>query len=373
MKDTIKLLVVEDNDDLYSSYEDSAEEYKSNSVEFKLTRYSTTKEALEALLSKQFDCAIVDLNLDQNCPGESSGNEILLKIYESHRFPVFVVSGNLVNVDDKIKESESHFLKLYNRDTSNGKIFNELAEIYLTGITKILGGEGDIEDKLKQIFWKHLANDLDVWIKDPKDKDTSLLRYTITHMLEYLDLSSNQDTPYREAEFYIKPPIREHIASGDVIKCKNNGGRFIVLSPACDIAVRSEDENGVPKINAKKILIAKLVEIKKEEFISRGIIKEGDSVKICKSILTEIIKGQSGKFVFLPEYTDLFAAVADLQDLHSIDFSRFRENYIRQATISSPFLKDIQSRLSSYYGRQGQPDLDKKELINKYCASFKGA
>ena len=83
-----------------------------------------------------------------------------------------------------------------------------------------------------------------------------------------------------------------------------------------------------------------------------------------------IVSGQWDKYVYLPQYRGLKAAIADLQNLYTIKLDVFLNEYTRVATISSPFLKDIQSRFSSYYGRQGQPDMDKKKFILGHKAAL---
>ena len=122
MTNTINVLVVEDDDDQWETYQDSATERTTEEVRIILYRYTSSREAQASLLSNSFDAAIVDLNLSPGEPGEASGNEVLLAIKESHRFPVLIVSGNLANLDEGVQTSG--FLKTYHRDTPNEVIFN---------------------------------------------------------------------------------------------------------------------------------------------------------------------------------------------------------------------------------------------------------
>ena len=112
MSNTIKILIVEDNDDQFKTYQDAADELndEDKDVKFELVRKKSASDAKDALLSKAFDGAIVDLNLTQGNPDDTSGNEVLLEIIESHRFPVLVVSGHLGALDVKIRKKESTFV-----------------------------------------------------------------------------------------------------------------------------------------------------------------------------------------------------------------------------------------------------------------------
>jgi len=321
------------------------------------------------LLSTDFDGAIVDLNLSSGDPTETSGNEVLREITEKHRFPVLVVSGNLQNLDNRIQQSG--FLKTFDRDTPNNEIFKYLLKIQATGITRILGGRGLIERHLGEIFWKHLACDFDGWDTGARDSEKTLLRYVVAHLSEYLDLPSGAANEYyHEAEVYVVPPIREYIATGDIVE--KNGSRFILLSPPCDVAVRGIKE-GIPVINAKTLLLAPLLPIARETFLENSLITEGgnkDNAKGRESLLNEIIKGKIEKYVFLTAHRNLGPVIADLQALRSWSLSDYLASK-RLATVTSPFLKDIQSKFAAYYGRQGQPDLDKKELVRKCKGKLK--
>lgn len=362
MNDIVKILVVEDDDDQWESYEDAAEDLSTADRKIKLERKASADEAKSILLSNRFDGAIVDLNLNQGNPDEASGNEVLNEIMESHRFPVLVVSGNLQHLDNEIREKESVFLKFFERDTPNNDIFNHLLEVHTTGITKILGGRGRIEKLLGEIFWKHLSNDFKTWFQNGEDSEKPLLRYTVSHLGEYLDIPDGENDFYHEAEVYIKPPIREFIATGDIIKYDSN--HYIVLSPSCDIAVRKIED--LPIINANQITLSPLIKIDRNSFIENSIIKEGDNSGTRTKILEKIIKGQSEKYSFIPAYSDIGPFIIDFQNLSTIAFTEFQDNAERISTITGVFLKDIQSSFSSYLARQGQPDLNKKELIKSY-------
>lgn len=363
MNTVIRLLVVEDDDGQFQTYSDAADEIRgaNGDILFALTHKKTSTEAKQALLSNDFDAAIVDLNLNSSDLLEASGNEILETITESHRFPVFVVSGNLQHLKEEIKDKQSSFLKFYNREIDNKTILDEIKKIWGTGITKILGGRGLIEQLLVQIFWNHLSKDLHAWTDADRSSEQALLRFTVSHLSEYLE-----EENYNTAEFYIKPPIRKHLATGDI--SEEDGTKFILLSPACDIAVRNEVEceNGgiIPEINASRLTLARLIKFDYKELIEEKIIQTTDNRKQLKSKIQKIVQGQQDKYVYLPPYNQLEASIIDLQNLYAIELSDYLCNYQRIATIAGPFLKDIQARFSSYYGRQGQPDLDKQKLID---------
>ncbi|WP_444929133.1 hypothetical protein ACJJIF_14970 [Microbulbifer sp. SSSA002] len=359
MENNYKLLIVEDDDDMFEGYQETAEELsnKDSQIEIEIERADTAKKAIEALSSSNFDGAIVDLNL-LNDPDQPTGNLVLHEIVDNQRFPVFVVSGNLNNLDPEIVGQKSNVLRFYSRDEPNEKIFNTLLSLIQTGVTKFLGVRGEIDQYLHKIFWKHLAHDLDT--ENPLS-DRALVRYTINHLGEYLHLPEDNDRHFHEAEVYVRPPIRQHIATGDIVKAEC-GATYIVLSPACDIAVRNVVE-GKPEINAGRIIIAPLIQVERQKFLDHGILKpDQDTSDKREKLLNTLVKGQREKFVFLPGHSDLSPSLIDFQNILTWSYDEFSKTS-RVATVSGLFLKDIQSRFSAYVGRQGQPDLHKSKIV----------
>jgi len=364
----MKILVLEDDEAQFETYTDAAEDFgKEKQIEINLVQATSVKSAIQQMYERSFDGAIIDLNLDEGQPEEAGGNIVLTEIKETRRFPIIVVSGNLANLEEEHRESVSPLFKLYDRTVENNTIFNDIFKVYQTGITDILGGRGVIEAQLRNIFWEYLANDFDVWL-DKGSQKKSFLRYTLAHLVEALGHSTEDEKFYHEAEFYIKPPIQKHIATGDIVE--KEGKRYVVLSPACDIQAR--EKNGEITFNADRIILGKLIRIDRDAFLENGIIIKGDNANEREKKLKKIINGSNPKYPFIPEYKDLYPAVIDLQNLYSFSIQDVREDFERLATISGVFLRDIQARLSAYYGRQGQPDLDKRELLKQYKGNLAG-
>ncbi|BCL62789.1 hypothetical protein DGMP_34820 [Desulfomarina profundi] len=358
----MKVLVLEDDDSQLDTYSDAAEDFgNENEIEIELVPVKSVESAVQRMNDNSFDGAIIDLNLDVEQPDEAEGNRVLTEIKETRRFPVIVVSGNLANLEEKHRESKSPLFKLYDRTIENETVFNDIFKVYQTGITEILGRRGEVEAQLSDIFWKYLANDFDVWL-DKGSQKKSFLRYTLAHLVEALGHLTEDEKFYHEAEVYIKPPIQKYIATGDIVE--KDDERFVVLSPACDIQPR--EINGEITFNADRIILGKLIQIDRDAFLENGIISEEDNAKTKKKKLEKIINGLNPKYPFLPGYKDLYPAVIDIQNLFSFSISEYKDDFKRLATISGVFIRDIQASLSAYYGRQGQPDLDKKELLKQY-------
>src|SRR5690606_20948378 len=137
--------------------------------------------------------AIIDLDLVGSGGTDTSGNEVISEIKGSLRFPIFVITGTPNNISDEHKEKNAVF-EVFERDSIDLDIvFNRFYSIKATGILNLLNRNGRIEELIQNIFWNHISTSLNNWILDskrnPEEKEDSLLRYTILHMLEYLDES----------------------------------------------------------------------------------------------------------------------------------------------------------------------------------------
>ncbi|MEN7547814.1 hypothetical protein AAG747_07835 [Rapidithrix thailandica] len=364
----LKLLIVEDDPEQKKSYERSINAYNLDSnVKINPTFEADKESALKSLenVESSFDAAIVDLKLDENGKADQnySGNEVLKKIKGNLRFPVFVITGTPQHIDDDLKE-ESSLFKIRTRGEDDNYL-EQLVNIYNTGVTNILGKKGEIEKYLNDIFWKHLSNSVDVWVNDtsrnPLQKEKSLLRYTLLHIQEYLELTEEYNfESYHPAETYITPPVKPNIFTGDIVKENSSNKKFIVLTPSCDLAQQK----------AKDILLV-LIEENTQGIISekKNIIKKNKArpevINEAKNTLEKLLQNSySNKYHFLPKYNSIEGGLINFQKVKSIKRGDFESDFSRIASLNSQFTKDVVARFSYYYSRQGSPDFKTEELKN---------
>lgn len=360
----LKLLIVEDDSNVIETYTRDINSFNrtNKDLNIKETILSDKDQALDMLRNSDniFDGAIIDLDLKQSGGSDNSGNEVIKEVKENLRFPVFVISGTSHNLDPTLREETSLF-KVRDRDTDFDFI-EEIIIIYNTGITELLNRKGTVEKYINDIFWTHLSSSLDLWTTDqsrsPEDKQKSLLRYTLLHIQEYLDLNSLGDLEkYHPAEFFITKPVKNNIFTGDILK-NNDGKRSVILTPACDIDLK----NGNRK--ADKILTLQI--ISPQDIDEEYGNSEMSNTK--KTKLKSVIGNSNPRYHFVPQAGEIDKGIIDFQDKLSIPGHELEEqiqkgDIERIATISSPFLKDVIARYSNYYSRQGSPDFDIEELF----------
>lgn len=361
----LKLLIVEDDENVIIGYLSNIESYNKTNDKIKIVPSieNNKDEAINHLRNSEnnFDGAIIDLDLKKSGGEDSSGNEVIKEVKSNLRFPVFVISGTAHNIAEELNE-ETAFFKVRNRD-DDFDFVEEMVSIFNTGITNITNRKGTIEKYISEIFWNHLSNSMELWVHDEsrtsEEKENSLIRYTLLHIQEYIDEELEK---YHPSEFYITKPIKKNIITGDIISLNNLD--YIILTPSCDIVLRVDGSR-----NADYILICK---IKPLESIVKNyslLNKETSASNDNRKRLISFLENKNQKYHFVPKSNTLEAGLIDFQDKTTMPTSMFddllKNGLIeRKATVSQPFLKDIISRYSNYYGRQGSPDFNSEEIYN---------
>lgn len=350
----IRILLVEDDADQIELYSDALDEVNEEGNQLELIICKTLPEGMTAVKTDTYDAAIVDLRLSA-ADMVASGNKIVHAIVHEARYPIYVVSGNIQDLDPEITKHKLVTAK--NRDFKKNDIFYDILKSYNVGITELLGNNGKIEDWINKIFWEHVVSSLEYWKESQSDKvvkKKSLLRYCILHLIEYLNQDDEGvDEVYDPAETYIMPPIKSTVSAGDIIKAKSSNQYYLLLTPPCDTVCRTP---GDPKSRrARKFLLAQMTAITSLADVAG---KEKSSKGRFESIVGYCKNSKRIEFHFLPGFMSIPASVVDFQSLSTVDCATFDAEFDRICTVSQPFYKDITSRFSSYYARQGQPDFD---------------
>lgn len=377
----LRLLIVEDNERDLRSFRNSVKVYKDkkqrtiDSVECK-----TLEEALKTL-DNSFDGAIIDVKLaDQG----DEGNQIVEKIVESFfRIPIAIFTGNRGNWDDNLN-GKIMLIDVFTKGAIGyDELLDKFWEIYNTGLTHIMGGRGKIEATLNQVFLENLRPNRKRWIsyaegaeENAKRTQNALLRYALNHLLQLLE--DNREDYFPE-EVYLYPPgldevtTKSKLTTGSIVK--ENNQWFVVLSPACDLITRRGGQF------TERILF---VEIENEADIVnialnrlQRITDEEEKEKVRKDILQRLA-GNNYAFYYhwLPPVKfklsdggslDFDGGFLNFRKLEALSKRKFNGKFGDPLIQISPFfVKDIVSRFSSYYARQGQPDIDSVDFVDRY-------
>lgn len=342
----LKIMFVEDAEDQQESFEDTVKVFNRNNNNVKI-KYDIAADPMEAsnIIDGSYDGAIIDLKLDDD---EEAGNKIVKELYETFtRIPIIFVTAytDLVNDHPSVIKIRRREDGTYNSDLL---LFQKIQD---TGLTRIMGGRGLIEQRLSEVFLRNLLPQIDTWVSYGKENsertEKALLRYTLNHLLQFLEEDEEDCFP---EEVYLYPSVLDRITTGSIVKIDDQW--FVVLSPACDLVPRGE--NGLR--NTDYIL---LVEIETVDKVLAGSKSKGRVKELCTN--------KRDYYHWLPE-TDFFeGGILNFRKLKTLNEDNFEEKFGKPTIQISPsFVKHVVSRFSSYYARQGQPDIDSEDFVIRY-------
>jgi len=350
----MRLLVVEDDDSALTVCRDSVDTYKEQKqLDIELEECKSLDDALSRL-DNSFDGAIIDLKLGNQDDG---GNQIIKEIRNScFRVPVVVVTGYPPE-DEYLDVGVVSIVTKGTFDSEYHRILDTLHSIYRTGLTRIMGGRGVIEEHLSRVFLRNLLPQKDKWIQygreDPEETERALLRHTLNHLLQLLD---DNEAPCYPEEVYLIPPLIKEIQTGSLVKEKNGDTWYAVMSPACDLVIRSDGDR-----NTDRILVVR-VEAAEKVF---PWYQNSQLTNANKKDLKSARKNNKWSYYhWLPENKFFKEGFLNFRKLTTLEDQEFERKFQipPEIQISPSFVKDIVARFSSYYARQGQPEIDLDKL-----------
>jgi len=340
-----KLLLIEDDDQALDLCQEDVNEFeKENSCKIDLVKCKNLIDA-NSILNNSFDGVIIDLKLDNQGDG-SEGNKILIKIEEmKYRIPIAILTATPGSVD--ILPNYIGVFKKGDKGAGYHDLLVHFWDVYNTGITRIMGGRGKIEESLGHVFNENLMPEQfrKRWIEYGKvvssRTEKAMLRHVLNHLLQLLD--EDDDSCFPE-EVYIIPPITKEYKTGSIILDKKEGRFFVIMTPACDLVIRNNGER-----KTDRILV---VEIDSYDTILKKYISTNDREKSYKNALTLY-------YHWLPKTSFFNGGYINFRKLNTMNDDGIKTTFGEPIIQISPsFVKDIISRFSTYYARQGQPEID---------------
>ena len=356
----LRLLIVEDDNQELESFKDDLADYtQEKKRDIDLVACQTLEEALNTL-DNSFDGAIIDLKLVNHRSNE--GNQVVEKIRESFfRIPIAIFTGNPGEWDHDLNEKIILIDVFTKGEIGHYELLDKFWEIYNTGLTHIMGGRGLIEQTLSEVSLTNLFPQIETWVsygaENSERTEKALLRYTLNHLLQLLEEDEERCFP---EEFYLYPPVSEGITTGSIVKEKIGNQPFVVLSPACDLVIRRNGE-----FKTDRIL---LVEIESENDVVNTAVDGIRRRQSKENKLRDVFNNNHTDYYhWLPEAYSFSGGFLNFRKLNALNKNDFDEKLEKPTIQISPFfVKDIVSRFSSFYARQGQPDIDNQDFVDRY-------
>ena len=298
-------------------------------------------------------CAIDGIILDLKLAEQADAGQLLIDDLNAmhRRMPIVVFTAT----QDPL--SFQYLLGAFKKGEKPYDVAFERFEIaQKVGLTKILGCDGVIDQRLKEIFDKAIVPRLDSWKKyvdtaGSENAERALSRSVVMHLHEAMD----EEDAYAPDEFYVTllSSKADGVVSGGIFTARDAAGgvmHYVVMSPACDLVIRA---NGKPKSDT--VLLARL-----EDFdliydkVCEGLTKATEK----KKRMTDLERNAYGYYHYFPAAVGLSRMLLNFRELTTVPYASMGTSYLTIGYCVSPyFFRDVQSRFSAYYGRQGQPEI----------------
>ncbi|WP_447511751.1 response regulator [Acinetobacter geminorum] len=340
----LKILLVEDNQSDIQTFRSSLELFDDdNEITTDLQTADNYESALTLIRENDFDGIVIDLSLHNS---ELGGKELISTITNEYKLtiPIIVYTGT----PDDIAEYE--YIQTYQkgeRESLISEILNDFRKTKAFGFNDLFNAKGEIQDFLKEVFYKNIYHQKKQWIEydDKELVKKAILRHTLNHLTQHIDVTNEK---YFLEEMYIYPPINKTPKTGSIIKDISNN-YHIILTPACDFA----------QSKARCILLAEI--IAPLDYI-RDNFPGNEVSNGRKNKLETILHNKKQEYHYLPKLSPFEGGFIDFTSVQSYSKDDLTENFSEvKIQISPYFISDILGRFSSYYARQGQPDLHHKD------------
>ena len=363
----MRILLVEDNEEQIILFHDALKYFIEDHPEcdIELINCNNYESAVEKL-KEPFDGLILDLNLKDKVKGiggvtDLSGLEIK-KIITSlnDRIPIVYASNDKEKIDE-LEITEGLDLKTDKVDIDYTDIIKHFWELQKSYFNILFGNNGIIENQLNNILKKVLLPEAASWRSyknslDPELYNKALTRYSLNHLQYFLRADGEKCVShevYINTEHCPEDSDQKLIKTGRIIKCNETNEYYIIMSPACDIAIRN---NG--KRNSTHLTLIKIYTL--DDAVT---LEAGDKVneKQKENLITNFKNNNKGLcYKYLNSIPGFDEGVVNFRSLKSVPINKVKGEYSFENFVIAPaFLKNLQSCFASYYARQGQPEIHK--------------
>lgn len=331
-----KFLILEDDESAIDDLNGELAQFiRKTGAEIAFEYATNLDDAKELLKGHVFDGVIVDLNINGD---EQAGNRFIAGLVEDNRIPIFVHTGQ-----GHVIDSRPEIIAQYIRgDCDWTDILERMVSVYNTGACDVLGLRGAALNLIDSLFWNDVIPNIQHWegLGDKEYGINALMRYLSAAIYDYTDSDPENVAP---AEMYLALDEGDIAQTGALVKHKETESRYVVITPACDLAQGDTDT-------------IQLCEIQRcEDAVPAGHAKMDKK----RSFVERAVSNNKQYLHFLPRFSGVDCGVINFRKLRVEPLVGFADDFEGVGRKISPmFMKDIVARFSAYYARQGQPGLN---------------
>ena len=338
-------------------------------------------EGMKKLESVTYDLVILDLCIGKaSSDADKIGQSVFDLIKEKAFIPVVFFTG----LPDYVRDIESDIVKVASKAEGYDSLFEQIEKLFDTGFIQLKAEvETIVKEGLRFYFWNFVHPKSDI-INQLKENDVSL-KYMLLRRLgrtlstELTRIAAAEPdfakTNSHPMEFYIYPPMEGEYEAGDIVRSKETGKFFVLLTPSCDCVVRHDGKRSAEKLLLVEArifqevpevasLYEKLSAVNQQiadlqangEKVPKNI--ENQPANLETSIKAWLKPGKNERFFFLPKTPFIPATLIDFQHKLSVSYEDFVGGYDTIASLDDPIAQSVLSNHARYYSRIGYQDLD---------------
>lgn len=393
MTSVVRVLIIEDDEDLLEGICRRLSEY-TYSDGFKVSVEGVTdfSEGSSRVSRGEFDIVVLDVNQDGvdggGCEPEA-GRAVYRRITKARFVPVVFWTGYAHKVEDLEHEP---FVAVIDK-TDSECVPPKVDEILRSRIVEDLRR---LEDSLRVEIAKHMWDEVvPNWLEycrgQEGDSGIGFVEALLLSRLSRFIDSKRMAVLYSKhpGHRYIFPSVSANFGPGDILFDYKDWRWWVVLNPACDLVPRASKgaphSESQPKVDLVLCASAKpLSEFR--EYSSWQSTKSNGKKKELENFLTRT----EGRYRYCPSFRLIPHLVVDLadtrvinwnslfdpKDIASSDLDRLVQHqvipegidrskeFVRIASLASPFAEALVVQHSQYFGRVGVPDFDCASVIN---------
>ncbi len=356
----MKILLVEDDPGFIRILRKIIEKEKLSEEQPLETGFDGAKEKIKA---ERPDAVVLDIYEGKPAKGIDEGSKSLDFVWREHFCPVIVHSAN----PEKVKKDygEHPFVRyVAKRKDSEEEVAEKLREIrrYVESLRDV---REYVQETFSSVMKEVAPHVFRTYGEEDAERRASAIKQAARRRLAaWMDELSGADERLAPWEQYVFPPISGEIRTGDILRkrfepAENPTAFRLVLTPSCDLE-RREGKRRVENVLVS--LCCPLGEGMRKAVSVKKAATKGEKRKI-RSFLPS---GHSNGIIPLPKLTDLIPSMAaDLKRLELVPADGIANSkcpeeaeYVRVASLDSPFREMVSWAYLQVAGRPGLPERD---------------
>jgi len=348
------------------------------------------------LRTTTIDVVVLDVRDDNRATGEGPDDDRGVRVFEDLKKLRFLPVVFFTAIESRVQElDEPPLVQVVSKGDGSEAAAAAVEVAFRSGAPVAVRALGDhVREVMRQYLWDHIGPRWAAYQEAPRDQLANQLASRLAKSLEHTSahdlqgaLGDAMPTPrdWHPSRMYVLPPLTAAHSTGDLVR-HDDGAWSVLLTPACDLVIRS---NGQCK--ADRILLARAEPLKdlpvfkdwlEADCAARKSLQampaagytgqevaenkqfQATAIKATKE-LTSLLEGSRDRYFHLPGFLEIPDLLLDLQNVQSYSHATL-EGLTPVASLNPPYSQALLVRFTRYVGRVGLDDPDTVWLLDGF-------